>query len=146
MEACSEAVLFGLVNGPTVPLPRGAVPVLEPLSIVVFGSGYSGDTVADDGDPFVNPVPDMGAVSLEPGEVPVGPVTAVELANGYGAVPEASVDDSDALCDGVSSADEGLPLPNGTTVPFGAFVTDTADIVPEPATPLVPVAVELDRG
>jgi hypothetical protein len=32
------------------------------------------------------------------------------------------------------------------TVEFGVLATDNADIVPEPAVPLTPVAVEFDKG
>lgn len=58
------------------------VPTLEPLSDVVFGSGYGGETVTDDSSEVVGPVPDIGNVSLDAGAVPVGPVAALAFDNG----------------------------------------------------------------
>jgi hypothetical protein len=106
--------------------------------------------VADCAGSVVDSLPDIGNVSLDPGDVPVGPVIALEFVNGYGAGtdPDVSADDGVALGDPDSSLDEALALAvgEGTTVEFCGLVTDNPDIVPEPAVTLGPVAVEFDNG
>lgn len=44
--------------------------------------------MADDGGKVVGPLPDSGNVSLAPADVPVGPVVALALVTGYGAVAD----------------------------------------------------------
>ncbi|KAB5547113.1 hypothetical protein GE09DRAFT_1224134 [Coniochaeta sp. 2T2.1] len=96
----------------------------------------------------VVPVPDVAKVSLAPGAVPVGPVATVAFDNGYGAVyPVVPAEEAVGIGRPVSSPDEtGVPDGRGTAVELSALVAENPDMVPEPAVPLPPVAVELAKG
>jgi hypothetical protein len=85
------AGLNGTVGVPIPLLPKGTVGTLPvpagvTLPVVMFGRGYSGEMVPEGGGTVVGPVPDAGSVSLKPDGVPVGPTTALEFVDGYGAI------------------------------------------------------------